>query len=120
MKTNREVERAENMPEARDEEVGRRVFQIQKEKAVELAVEKIRQNLGKDWKLFSGSEKEMLRKVLGQTWISTEREVWERCAFSRMTRRDLDELILIGEELEEHGDIEEVLERVQSILARLS
>ena len=111
------------MPEARDEEVGRRVFQIQKEKAVLpqiLAVEKIRQNLGKDWKLFSGSEKEMLRKVLGQTWISTEREVWERCAFSRMTRRDLDELILIGEELEEHGDIEEVLERVQSILARLS
>ncbi|MDT8357696.1 MAG: hypothetical protein RQ758_04245 [Methanomicrobiaceae archaeon] len=108
------------MPEARDEEVGRRVFAIQKEKAVELAVEKIRQNLGKEWKLYSGSEKETLRNLLGRTWISTEREVWERCAFSRMTRKDLDELITIGEGFEGHSDVEEVLDRVRSILARLS
>jgi hypothetical protein len=84
------------MPEVTSDERGRRVFQIHKEKAAENAIEKIRKSLGLDWKVFSSSEVETLRYILGETWVSLERDTWERCAFSRMKRSQLETIIEIG------------------------
>jgi hypothetical protein len=84
------------MPEVSSDERGRRVFQIHKEKAAENAIEKIRKSLGLDWKIFSSSEVEMLRYLLGETWVSVDRDTWEKCAFSRMKRSQVETIIEIG------------------------
>ncbi len=84
------------MPEVTSDERGRRVFQIHKEKAAENAMEKIRKSLGLDWKIFSSSEVGILRYMLSETWVSVDRDTWEKCAFSRMKRSQVETIIEIG------------------------
>ena len=54
------------MPDVTDDERGRRVFQIHKEMAVETALEKIRQSMGQDWKLYSVYDIDILKYMLGE------------------------------------------------------
>ena len=54
------------MPEITEDERGRRVFQIHKGMAVETALEKIRQSVGQDWKLYSDSDIAILKYMLGE------------------------------------------------------
>lgn len=84
------------MPEITTDERGRRVFQIHKEKAVENAIEKIRLNLGQDWRLFSASDIKMIESMLGEAWIAMGKEKWQRVAFTRLTKGDIDEIIHVG------------------------
>ena len=97
------------MPEVTSDERGRRVFQIHKEKAAEDAIDKIRESLGPDWKIFTSSDVEILRYMLGETWVSLDRDTWEKCAFSRLKRPQLDAIIQIGRRVnrkevrEDHG-----------------
>ncbi len=84
------------MPEITPDERGRRVFQIHREKAVESAVDRIRENLGQDWKLLSGADITILRFILSEAWVSMGREQWGRCAFSRLGKRDIEAIIEIG------------------------
>ena len=86
------------MPSVTNDERGRRIFQIHKERAVETAVAKIRQNLGSDWAAFSQQDIQTLHYILGEAWVSLERSVWEQSAFTRLTRNDLDNMIRIGNE----------------------
>jgi hypothetical protein len=51
------------MPEAKDEEVGRRLFQIHKEKAVEVALEKIRRKMPSEWKSFTSADIDILKDL---------------------------------------------------------
>lgn len=87
------------MPDVTSDERGRRIFQIHKERAVENAVAKIRQNLGSDWEAFSQQEIQTLHSILGEAWVSIERSVWEQTAFTRLTRNDLETIIRIGNEV---------------------
>jgi hypothetical protein len=87
------------MPGVTDDERGRRIFQIHKERAVETAVTKIRQNLGSDWDAFSQQDIQTLNYILGEAWVSIERSVWEQSAFTRLTRNDLETIIRIGNEV---------------------
>jgi hypothetical protein len=101
------------MPEVTSDERGRRVFQIHKEKAAENAMEKIRKSLGPDWKVFSSGEVEILRYMLEETWVSLDRDSWEKCAFSRMKRSQVDSIIetgklVKGKELREDQGVEMV------------
>lgn len=84
------------MPGVTDDERGRRIFQIHKERAVETALAKIRQNLGSD--AFSPKDIQTLNYILGEAWVSLERSVWEQSAFTRLTRNDLENIIRIGNE----------------------
>ena len=84
------------MPGVTDDERGRRIFQIHKERAVETALAKIRQNLGSD--AFSPKDIKTLNYILGEAWVSLERSVWEQSAFTRLTRNDLEDIIRIGNE----------------------
>jgi hypothetical protein len=84
------------MPGVTDDERGRRIFQIHKERAVETALAKIRQNLGSD--TFSQTDIHTLNYILGEAWVSLERSVWEQSAFTRLTRNDLENIIRIGNE----------------------
>jgi hypothetical protein len=87
------------MPGVTNDERGRRIFQIHKERAVETAVAKIRQKLGSDMAAFSQQDIQILNYILGEAWVSIERSVWEQSAFTRLTRNDLENIIRIGNEV---------------------
>ena len=87
------------MPGVTDDERGRRIFQIHKERAVETAVAKIRQALGSDLAGFSQQDIQTLNYILGEAWVSIERSIWEQSAFTRLTRNDLENIIRVGNEV---------------------
>ena len=108
-----------HMPDVTSDERGRRIFQIHKEKAVETAVEKIRQNLGPDWAIFSREETTTLAWILGEAWVSVERNVWEQSSFTRLTRSDVEEIIRIGNAVKEKKIREEpAIDQICTILKR--
>lgn len=105
------------MPGITDDERGRRIFQIHKERAVEAAVVKIRQNLGSDWDTFSQQDIKILHHILGEAWVSIERSTWEQCAFTRLTRNDLENIIRIGKEVKSKNIREETaIDEISRIL----
>jgi len=87
------------MPEARDEEVGRRLFQIHKEKAVEVALEKIRRTMPSEWKSFTSADIDVLKQIFGDVWVCIKRSEWDSISFSKMTPKDLQEIIDIAHQV---------------------
>lgn len=109
------------MPEVTDDERGRRVFQIHKDMAVEKAVEKIRENIGQDWKLYSTRDIDILKYILGESWISLNRRTWEGFAFTRLTRENIDEIIRIGKDIRGKNRLEaDAVTDVVNILKKVS
>jgi hypothetical protein len=111
--------RMERMPDVTNDERGRRIFQIHKERAVETALEKVRRNIGPDWAAFSQQEIKTLTYILGETWVSVERRIWEQSAFTRLTRNDLGEIISIGNDVNDKKiREEEAINKICRILNR--
>ncbi len=109
------------MPEVTDEERGRRIFQVHRDRAVESAMEKIRRNLGQDWKLYSALDIEMLKFTLGDCWVFMVRQDWEGCSFTRLSRTDFDGLIRIGKDIKRDDRLEgEGVGRAIEILKKVS
>jgi hypothetical protein len=109
------------MPDVSDQERGRRVFQIQKEKHAEEALEKVRKSLGDGWKRFSLVEIRTLKFILGEAWVFIDRKAWEGYSFARLSRDDLDEILGIGKEVERREKTEhEASAEVGAILQRVS
>lgn len=109
------------MPEITEDERGRRVFQIHKEMAVETALEKIRQNVGQDWKLYSQSDINLLKYMLGESWVSMDRRNWGQCTFSRLSRNDLDAIIRIGKDVKNKRRLEgDAIREINEILMMVS
>jgi len=88
-----------DMSEISKTEIGRRFFKMQKEKQVEKAIEKIRQAQGSEWALYTQSDIEALKQVLGEVWIFVERDSWERIAFTKLSGIDIRELIKFGRDV---------------------
>ena len=87
------------MPEVTNDERGRRIFQLHKERAVEAAIEKIRHNPGSGLSALSPQDLNTLNYILGETWVSVGRQIWQQSSFSRLTRKDLEEIISIGNDV---------------------
>jgi hypothetical protein len=87
------------MYETNDDNLGRRLFQVQKEKAVEDALEKIRRRLGPEWSSFSTADCDVLKETLGEIWTSIERHRWGTYSFSKLSKNDINSLISIGKEV---------------------
>jgi hypothetical protein len=107
------------MPEITNDERGRRIFQIQKQRAVETVIEKLRKGLGKEFLVFSSTEVDYLKYILGESWVSMERALWERCSFSRLKRSDVEEIVRFGKQARK-GELPETraVEGVRGILVR--
>jgi hypothetical protein len=115
-----EINRRGDMPDVSRTEVGRRIFQLKKEKSVEKAIDLIRQHLGQDWKSFSQEEIRIVQNLLGNAWVYIERSTWDSFAFSKITDRDMRALIHIGHELElKKIDEKKALNDVTAILDHL-
>jgi len=105
------------MPDVTSDERGRRIFQIHKERAVEAAIEKIRHNPGSKWSAFSPDEIKTLNFILGETWVTVGRQIWEQSSFTRLTRNDLEEIISIGNDVKSKKLREETaINKVSGIL----
>ncbi|WAC05181.1 MAG: hypothetical protein OS112_00720 [Methanoregula sp.] len=107
------------MPDVTSDERGRRIFQIHKERAVEAALEKIRRNVGSGWAAFSQQDIKTLTYILGETWVTVERRIWEQSSFTRLTMDDLGEIIGIGNDVTGRKmREEEAISRICRILNR--
>lgn len=82
-----------------NDERGRRIFQLHKERSVETAIDKIRHNPGSGLSTFSPQDIKTLNYILGETWVSVGRQIWEQSSFPRLTRKDLEEIISIGNDV---------------------
>ena len=105
------------MSPASEEELGRRRFQLAKDQAVEAAIGKIRRAPAAEWQTFSGTDYACLRDILGELWISLEREKWEQYSFSTLTREDIRALIALCAGSRGHAPGRALLEEVDAILS---
>lgn len=103
-----------------DEEVGMRSFQLRKGRAVERAVEKIRQNLGTNWVKLSLHDVEVLQWVLGEVWAFIARANWDNLSFSNTSLEETKKIIQIGHEIINHQRIgTNGLEEVYKIIKKI-
>ena len=79
--------------------LGRRRFQVQGEKAVEDAYEKIRRSFGEDWQSFSAEDCKILREVLREIWINVDRDCWKEYCFSTLSYAEVLTLLAIAKEV---------------------
>jgi hypothetical protein len=96
------------MPEVKDEEVGRRLFQIHREKAVEIAIEKMRRKMPSEWTSFTSSDIDILKHILGEAWVSIKRVEWEAISFTKLTKKDLQEIIQIAKQVHSKEKAEKI------------
>lgn len=112
--------RTERMPDVTNDERGRRIFQLHKERAVEMALEKVRRSAKSGWAAFSPQDIKTLTNILGEAWVSIERSTWEQCSFSRLNRKDLEEIISIGNDVKNNKMREETaVDKICTILKGL-
>ena len=103
-----------------DDTLGRRLFQIQKEKAVEDALEKIRHSLGKEWNSVSASDSEVLKDILGDVWTSIDRKRWGTYRFSTLSISEITSLITIGKEVKARPPLtNDLLKSLDIILSQI-
>lgn len=101
-----------------DDTLGRRLFQIQKEKAVEDALEKIRHRMGTEWNSVSSSDSEVLKEILGEVWTSIDRHQWGTYSFSKLSINDIRSLITIGKTVKAKPPLtNEMLKLLDNILS---
>jgi hypothetical protein len=105
------------MPRTSDDTLGRRRFQLSREQAVESAIEKIRHAPSAEWHSFSGADYTRLRDILGDLWISLEREKWDQYSFSTLTRQDIRDLITLGAVSPGHPLSRSTIEEMDAILS---
>jgi hypothetical protein len=102
-----------------DDTLGRRRFQVQKEKAVEHALERIRRAKASVWRSCTTDDYAALREVLGEVWINVDRERWDTYSFTKLTGDEIHSLITAGKDLRSgHVLTAETLTVLDAILGR--
>jgi hypothetical protein len=108
-----------SMSGSTDDNLGRRLFQVQKEKAVEEAFEKLRRGLSAQWNSISSTDSEILKEVLGEVWTSIDRHRWGTYRFSKVSAEDLKSLIVLGKEMKsQYSPTYERIRQLDEILGR--
>jgi len=85
------------MPEVSEKEIGRRLFHVHREKRVELAIKKMMAGIGAEWKTVTAGQVRVLSHILQCTWNAIDQKAWDTIPFDRMTKRDLDRILSLGE-----------------------
>jgi hypothetical protein len=107
------------MSDTTDDNLGRRLFLVQKEKAVEDALEKIQRRMGLEWNSFSPSDSEILKDVLGEVWTSIDRHRWSSYSFSKLSKEEIKSLITLGKKMKANYSLtNEKIKQLDIILGR--
>jgi uncharacterized membrane protein len=88
------------MPDITKTDIGRRMYQLHKEKGVEKVTVQIRESLGTDWKSFSDSDIRLLERLLSEAWVSFDKAYWEKIAFNHMKKEDVERILDVGKFLD--------------------
>lgn len=92
----------ERKPDFTDEDVGIQAFHIRRGQAVEKALAKIRQGLGKDFYKLSKDEIALLEWVLGEMWSLVGFYEWEELRFSLLSFEKVESIINCGKQVLSH------------------
>lgn len=92
-------------PDITDEEIGIRSFQLRKGRAVERAMEKIRQKMARVWSEISPQDIELLQWALGETWALMGQYEWDRIYFSNMDMPTTVGIIDLAKEILSHHKV---------------
>jgi len=79
-----------------NEELGRRRFQVLRDKAAELGLEKIRKSIGDLGEELSPNESSLIREVLKEIWSGVDNNVWESFSFTRLTHDDIRAILTVA------------------------
>ena len=88
-----------NRPDVTDEEIGMRTFQLRKARAVERAMERMRQGLKTDYAHLSHAEIEAVGWVFGELWAYVSRTEWDDLHFSTLTLEDTRSILSLAKEM---------------------
>jgi hypothetical protein len=106
-----------NRPDTTDEDIGRRAFQLRKEKATERALDRLRQGLKANWAVLTQHDLADLAWIIGELWAFEKRLDWEELHFSKLTTEDVQAIIELARGLQENSQHSvETLERVGDII----
>ena len=79
-----------------DETLGMRLHEVNRQRAVDRAIERLRHGLHADWHYFTADDHANLRWVLGELWATTGRQAWEEFHFSKLDFSQTRQLITIA------------------------
>lgn len=106
-----------SMSSTTEDNLGRRRFQLHRDKAVEQSLEKIRRAPDSGWETLTSEQRTRLKAVLADIWENSEQRRWEQYCFSTITRPDILRLITLADETrarhqqvcDARGDFEAIL-----------
>lgn len=85
-----------------DESLGIRVHEVNRQRAVDRAVERARNGLKADWLYLTADDIANLRWLLGELWATKGRDEWESLHFSKLGFEQVQRLAGIGDRLRRH------------------
>lgn len=71
-------------PAIDEESLGIRLHEVNRQRAVDRAVERLRYGLRADWHYLTAEDHANLRWVIGELWATTSREGWDEFHFSKL------------------------------------
>lgn len=86
-----------------DESLGIRLHEVNRQRAIERAIERLRHGLRADWHYLTTDDHANLRWVLGELWSTMNRDEWESLHFSKVDIEGARRLVGIGDRLRRHG-----------------
>ena len=110
-----------NRPDITDEEIGMRTFQLRKAKAVERAMERLREGMKAEYANLSYEEIEAVNWVFGELWAYAARADWDELRFSRLGMADIRQILVHAREIANHTrNSVDILQDVRTIIATKS
>lgn len=85
-----------------DESLGIRLHEVNRQRAVDRAVERMRYGLKADWHYLTLDDIANLRWLVGELWSIRNREEWEGLYFSKLTFNQVRRLVGVGDRLRRH------------------
>lgn len=86
-----------------DESLGIRLHDVNRERAIERSMERVRHGLHSDWFYLTGDDHMNLRWVLGELWAITDRDEWDQLHFGKLRLNEVRRLVSAGDRLRRHG-----------------
>jgi len=61
-----------------------------------------------EWKSFTSADIDILKHFLGEVWVCVKRSEWDSISFSKLTKGDLEEIILAAKQVKNKEKLENV------------
>lgn len=85
-----------------DESLGIRLHEVNRQRAVDRAIERMRYGLKADWHYLTLDDIDTLRWLLGELWSTRDRDEWEQLHFSKLGLDQARRIVSVGDRLRRH------------------